>query len=81
MDTDKGISKMLGNYEEVVQYTPCESISHSVMSDSLRPLGLPGSFVHRIPQARILEWLPFPSSGDLPNPGLELRSPAPQADP
>ena len=24
--------------------------------------------------------LPFPSSGDLPNPGIELRSPALQAD-
>ena len=61
---------MLGNYEELIQYTPYESDSHSVMSDSLWSLGLPGSFVHRILQARILEWLPFPSSGDLPNPGL-----------
>ena len=25
-------------------------------------------------------WLPFPSPGDLPNPGIELRSPALQAD-
>jgi len=24
--------------------------------------------------------LPFPSPGDLPNPGIEPRSPAPQAD-
>ena len=24
--------------------------------------------------------LPFPSPGDLPNPGIEARSPAPQAD-
>jgi len=30
--------------------------------------------VHRILQARILEWVPPP--GDLPNPGIELRSPA-----
>ena len=30
---------------------------------------LPGSSVHRIFQARILEWLPFPSPGDLPDPG------------
>ena len=29
----------------------------------------PGSSVHRIFQARILEW-PFPSPGDLPDPGL-----------
>ena len=30
---------------------------------------LPGSSVHRILQERILE-LPFPSPGDLPNPGI-----------
>ena len=41
---------------------------------------LPGSSVHEILQARILEWLPFPSLGDLPDPGIELRSPALQAD-
>ena len=36
--------------------------------------------VHGILQARILEWWLFPSPGDLPNPGIELRSPALQAD-
>ena len=36
--------------------------------------------VHGILQARILEWVAFPSPGDLPNPGTELRSPALQAD-
>ena len=25
---------------------------------------------HGIPQARILEWVAFPSPGDLPNPGI-----------
>ena len=34
-----------------------------------------GSSVHGISQARILEWLPFPSPGDLPNLGIELTSP------
>ena len=29
------------------------------------------SSVHRIFQARILEWVPFPPPGDLPNPGNE----------
>ena len=28
------------------------------------------------PQARILEWLPFHSPGDSPDPGMEARSPA-----
>ena len=41
---------------------------------------LPGFSIHGILQARILEWvLPFPSPGDLPNPGIEPRSPALQA--
>ena len=40
----------------------------------------PGSSIHGILQARILEWVPFPSPGDLPDPGIEPRSPALQAD-
>ena len=36
--------------------------------------------VHGILQARILEWVASPSPGDLPNPGIEPRSPALQAD-
>ena len=31
-------------------------------------------------QARILEWVPFPSPGDLPNPGIKPGSPTLQAD-
>ena len=41
---------------------------------------LPGSSVHGILQARILEWLTFPSPGDRPNPGTDLGSPALQAE-
>ena len=40
---------------------------------------LPNSSVPGILQARILEWLPFPSPGDLPYPGIQpesLASPA-----
>ena len=40
----------------------------------------PGSSVHGILQARILEWAPFPFSKDLPDPGIEPGSPALQAD-
>ena len=36
----------------------------------------PGSSVHGISQARILEWLPFPPPGDLPDPGIKPASPA-----
>ena len=35
---------------------------------------------HGILQARILEWVAFPFSKDLPNPGIKLGSPALQAD-
>ena len=36
----------------------------------------PGSSVHVISQARILEWAAIPSPGDLPNPRFEPRSPS-----
>ena len=53
------------------------SESHSVVSDSLRPHGL--YTVHGILQAEY--WTePFPSPGDLPNPGIKPRSPTLQVD-
>ena len=36
----------------------------------------PGSSVHGISQARILEWAAIPSPGDLPNSGIDLPCPA-----
>ena len=39
----------------------------------------PGSPIPGILQARTLEWVAIPSPGDLPNPGIEPRSPALQA--
>ena len=41
--------------------------------------GPPGSSVHGILQAKILEWVAIPTLADLPNPGIEptlLMSPA-----
>ena len=40
----------------------------------------PRSSVHGISQAGILEWFAISSTGDLPNPGIEPRSLALQAD-
>ena len=40
----------------------------------------PGSSVHGISQAIILEWVAIPSPGDLPDPGIETASAALQAD-
>ena len=52
-----------------------ESVSRSVVSDSLRPHGLSMEF------SRQEYWsgLPFPSPGDLRDPGMEPRPPAAQA--
>ena len=40
----------------------------------------PGSSIHGILQARILEWVAIPSPGDLPDPGIKPGSPTLQAD-
>ena len=40
----------------------------------------PGPCVHGIPQAGILEWVAISFLRDLPNPGIEPRSPALRAD-
>ena len=52
-----------------------ESEAHSVVSDSLSPHGL-----YRILQARILEWVAFPFSRNLPIPGIKPKSTTLQAD-
>ena len=39
----------------------------------------PGSSVHEILQARILEWMPFPSPEDVSDPGIHLGTPVLQA--
>ena len=41
----------------------------------------PGTSVHGILWARILEWLKFPSPGDLSKPGIKSESPTLQVDP
>ena len=60
----------------------CAVLSRSVVSDSLQPHGLLPSklLCPWILQARKLDWLPFPPSGNLPIPGIEARSPTLQAD-
>ena len=47
-----------------------------VVSDSLNPMdcSLPGSSVHGIVQARILQGLSFPSPRDLPDPEIAAQS-------
>ena len=54
------------------------SESHSVMSNSLQPHGLYSPW--NSPGQRQWSGQPFPSPGDLPNPGTEPRSPTLQVD-
>ena len=56
--------------------------SRSVVSDSLRPRGLAPQAPPSMGFSRQEYWsgLPSPSPGDLPDPGIEPRSPALQAD-
>ena len=60
----------------------CVCVSHSVVSDSSTPQTLACHAPLTIEFSRQEYWtgLPFPSPGDLPNPGIEPRSPALQAD-
>ena len=57
-------------------------LSHSVVSDSLRPYGLACQAPLSMGFSRQQYWsgLPCPPPGDLPTPGIEPRSPALQVD-
>ena len=57
------------------------SVNHSLMSDSLQTMDYspPGFSIHGILQARILKWVSISSPGNVPDPIIELESPALQA--
>ena len=58
-----------------------ESESEEKVAQSCPTLCGPMDYtVHEILQATVLEWVTFSFSKDLPNPGIEPRSPALQAD-
>ena len=52
----------------------CSVVSNSVRPYGLWPARLPLSM--EFPRQEYWSELPFPSPGDLPNPGIELASPA-----
>ena len=88
------ISKFHWNFLTYSKERKCESVSHSVISNSLvvvvskscPAVVIPRSAACQAPLSmgfsRREYWsgLPFPSPGDLPNPGIELGSLALQAD-
>ncbi|CAI9177398.1 unnamed protein product [Rangifer tarandus platyrhynchus] len=55
-------------------------LSHVQLFCGPKDCSPPGSFVHGIFQQKYWSRLPFPSPGDLPDPGIEPRSAALQAD-
>ena len=59
-------------------YTHCCCLVSKLCLTFCDPMdcSLSGSSVHGISQTRILEWLPFPSPGDLSQPGIEHMSPS-----
>ena len=86
--TSLNISKVRGyllkkHVRSKCQHSPVEEdvctrvLSRSVVSSSFRPCDCspPGSSVHAVLQARILERLLFPSPGDLSDPGMEPKTP------
>ena len=65
----------------VYVYSESESVSHSVMSNSLRPHGLwPARLLCPWDSPEYWSGLPFPSPGDLPDAGIKHGSPSLKAD-
>ena len=63
-------------------HSPLVCVSHSVVSDSVISWTIAHQASLSVEFSRQEYWsgLPFPSPGDLPDPGIEPRSPALQAD-
>ena len=61
-----GLSSYSGNTFQILKQRVLSMARAKLMDCSP-----PGSSVHGILQARILDWLTFPPPGDLPNPGIE----------
>ena len=61
-------------------YSVCVSRWSSPTLCDLMGCSPPGSAVHGILQARALEWVAIPFSGDLPDPGIEPGCPTSHVD-
>ena len=70
-----------GSFQSSANYTSTKLTNlTSVLLNNPMDCSLPGSFVHEISQARMLEWVACPPPGDPPDPGIKPRSLALQAD-
>ena len=71
---------MLESFLDALRYVLC-GLMHSVVSDSATPWTVAHQAPLSMEFSRQEYWSGlFPSPGDLPNPGVEPRSPALQAD-
>ena len=66
----------------ILKQTVCVWVSHSVMCNSVTPWAVALQAPRSMEFSGQEYWsgLPFPSSGDLPGPGIKPRSPSLQAD-
>ena len=77
------IQDLVSHYDDFIFYVESvESVIHSIMSDSETPWTAACQAPLSMEFSRSEYWrrLPFPSTGDLPNPGIKPGSPALQAD-
>ena len=68
------LNQVRNRYRRHVKVKSCPTLCDPV------DCSLPGSSIHGILQARILEWVDISSPGDLPNPETEPGSPALEAN-
>ena len=78
----KSICKTKNSEKTAYVYTESENVGHSSISHSLQSHGLGFQVPRTMGFSRSEYWsaLLFPSPGDLPDPGVKLRSPALEAD-
>ena len=68
-------------YKEIPRLSRSLKVTQSCLTlGNFRDCSPPGSSVHAVLLARLLEWLAIPFSRGLPNPGIKPEFPALQAD-
>ena len=72
-NTIENINQMFQNLVRI-QYVSVQLLSRVRPFCDLMECSLPASSVHGISKARILEWVPFPTPGGLPDPARDLIS-------
>ena len=76
----KKCSTLVSKSKSIVKRVLCLITQSCLTLCNPMDYSLPGSSVHGFLQQENWNGQPFPSPGDLPNPGIEPRSPALQAD-